>query len=115
MKKNTVGAPKEPDEQTTLFDHFMTKFKRARCEDTLDLMYEGAINTAKKETNERKRFLTSLAIERAYDRCQQDFDNTVIGMERKANYAINKSSSSNSDAYNPEDKLRELLSSLPNS
>ena len=112
MKKSTVGAPSEPDEQIALFDHFLTRFKRARCEDTLDLMYKGAITSAGKETDERKKFLTSLAIERAYDRCQQDFDNTTIGMTRKANHSINKSLSSINETYNPEDKLRELLSHL---
>lgn len=112
MKKSTVGDPSQSDEQATLLDHYLSRFKRARCEDTLDHMYKGAVNSAKNEVDERKKFLTLLAIERAYDRCQQDFDGTTLGMTRKANHAINKTLSSPTESYSPEDKLRELLSNM---
>ena len=117
MKKVVVSPPvsEQPDsiDQDVLFDYFYTKFKRARTEETLDLMYKGAVNAAKKKPEGKGRFSALLAIERALDRCQQDFDGTYIGMTRKVNHALKDAASQSSEKYDPMEQLRILLSANP--
>jgi len=93
------------------FDHYYNKFKRARTEDTLTAMYDGAIRKVKKELIGRECFLAQLAIEKALDQCQQDFDKTIHGLARKANYSI-KQSQKEDEVYDPNEALRRLLNEV---
>ncbi|WP_323906107.1 hypothetical protein [Aeromonas caviae] len=93
------------------YDSMLTRFKRAKCEATLDTMYRGAIKKANDKLQDKELFLAQIAIERALNQCQQDFDTSQHGMARKVNYAL-KQIQEPCQQYSPEDELRRLLSGL---
>ncbi|ATP11210.1 hypothetical protein CF134_17680 [Aeromonas salmonicida] len=94
------------------YESMLTRFKRAKSEDTLDTMYRGAIKKANENLQGgRELFQAQIAIERALNQCQQDFDTSLHGMTRKTNYAL-KLAQEPCKQYSPEDELRRLLSGL---
>jgi hypothetical protein len=54
--------------------------------------------------------MAHIAIERALDRCQQDFDNTYIGLSRKINHTLKKQEPAK--LFDPEEEMRRLLSDI---
>jgi hypothetical protein len=93
------------------YDNILLRFKRAKSEDTLDTMYRGAVKKAHENLQGKELYLAQIAIERALDKCQQDFDTSLLGMTRKANHALRQAQEP-SKQYSPEDELRRLLSSF---
>ncbi|MGL5523877.1 MAG: hypothetical protein ACRDCY_08565 [Aeromonas veronii] len=93
------------------YESVLTRFKRAKSEDTLDLMYRGIVNKANENLQGRELFQAHVAIERALNQCQQDFDTSLLGMTRKANHAL-KQAKELCKQYSPEDELRRMLSDL---
>lgn len=93
------------------YENMLLRFKRAKSEDTLDIMYRGAIKKANENLQGKELFQAQIAIERALDQCQQDFDTSLLGMARKANHAL-KQAQEPCKQYSPEDELRRLLSGL---
>ncbi|MFQ2377537.1 hypothetical protein ACK31I_18315 [Aeromonas caviae] len=94
------------------YDSMLTRFKRAKSEATLDTMYRGAIKKANDKLQDKELFLAQIAIERALNQCQQDFDTSQHGMTRKVNHALLKQAQEPCKQYSPEDELRRLLSGL---
>ncbi len=92
------------------YENVLTRFKRAKSEDTLDTMYLGAIRKANENLEGKDLFQAKIAIERALNQCQQDFDTSLLGMTRKANHALK--SQEPCKKYSPEDELRRLLIDL---
>jgi len=93
------------------YENMLARFKRAKSEDTLDTMYRGAVRKANDTLQDRELFQAQVAIERALNQCQQDFDTSQIGMTRKANHAL-KEAQEPCKKYSPEDELRRMLSNL---
>ncbi|CAM8032210.1 hypothetical protein EAO28_13525 [Klebsiella pneumoniae] len=93
------------------YESILSRFKRAKCEQTLDTMYLGAVRKANENLQGRKLLQAQIAIERALNQCQQDFDTSLHGMTRKTNYAL-KLAQEPCKQYSPEDELRRLLSGL---
>jgi hypothetical protein len=93
------------------YENMLTRFKRAKSEDTLDTMYRGAIYKANGNLQGNDLFQAQIAIERALNQCQQDFDTSLLGMTRKANHAL-KQTDDPYQQYNPEDEMRRLLADL---
>lgn len=93
------------------YENMLLRFKRAKSEDTLETMYRGAVKKAHENLEGRELFQAQIAIERALDKCQQDFDTSLLGMTRKANHAL-KQAQEPCKQYSPEDELRRLLSGL---
>lgn len=106
MKEKTI-------DNTLLFNYenMLLRFKRAKSEETLDTMYRGAIKKANDNLEGKELFQAHIAIERALDQCQQDFDTSRLGMARKANHTL-KQALEPSKKYNPEDEMRRLLSEM---
>ncbi len=92
------------------YESILARFKRAKSETTLDTMYAGSIRKANDTLQDGELFQAQIAIERALDKCQQDFDTSLLGITRKAKHALK--SQEPSKQYNPEDELRRLLSDL---
>ena len=92
------------------YDCMLTRFKRAKSEDTLDAMYRGAVRKANDTLHGGELFQAQIAIERALNQCQQDFDTSLLGITRKANHALK--SQEPCKKYSPEDELRRLLNGL---
>ncbi|MNE18554.1 hypothetical protein [Aeromonas veronii] len=99
------------DIQYFTYENMLTRFKRAKSEDTLDTMYKGAIKKSNNILQGNELFLAQIAIERALDRCQQDFDSLHISMTRKINHIVKKAEAP-CKQYNPEDEMRRLLSNM---
>lgn len=57
-------------------------FKQTRIEDTLAVMHKGALKTEKLLTG-KVLVMAQVGIARTLERCQQDFDNTYLGLTRK--------------------------------
>ena len=93
------------------YESILSRFKRAKSEQTLDTMYLGAARKANENLQGRELFQAQLAIERALDKCQQTFDTSLLGMTRKTEHALRQAQEP-CKQYNPEDELRRLLSSL---
>lgn len=93
------------------YESMLVRFKRAKSEDTLDTMYRGAVRKANGNLQGRELLQAQIAIERALNQCQQDFDTSPVGMTRKANHAL-KQAQEPCKHYNPEDEMRRLLSSM---
>ncbi|MGN4935352.1 hypothetical protein ACTFBW_16525 [Aeromonas rivipollensis] len=91
------------------YENILIRFKRAKSEATLDTMYRGAINKANGNLEGKELLAAHIAIERALDRCQQDFDTSLLGIARKANHTL-KQAQESCNKYNPEDEMRRLLS-----
>ena len=70
------------------YESVLARFKRAKSEDTLDTMYRGAIRKANENLQGKDLFQAQVAIERALNQCQQDFDTSLLGITRKANHAL---------------------------
>ncbi len=92
------------------YEIVLARFKRAKSEDTLDTMYRGVSRKASDTLRDKELFLAQVAIERALNQCQQDFDTSLLGMTRKANHAMKQAEPG--QQYNPEDELRRMLSDL---
>ncbi|MFQ1635601.1 hypothetical protein ACK39T_19720 [Aeromonas veronii] len=92
------------------YDDLVGRFKRAKSEDTLDVMYKGALYKAEKLLTGKALLMAHIAIERALDRCQQDFDNTHNGLSRKINHTLKNQDPAKQ--YNPEEEMRRLLSDM---
>ena len=92
------------------YDSMLARFKRAKSENTLDTMYRGALKKANENLQGKDLFQAQVAIERALNQCQQDFDTSLHGMTRKANHALK--SQEPCKKYSPEDELRRLLNGL---
>ncbi|MNJ39519.1 hypothetical protein D3C77_343940 [compost metagenome] len=93
------------------YDSLLTRFKRAKSETTLDTMYRGAIRKANDNLQDKELLLAHIAIERALNQCQQDFDTSQHGIAKKVNHAL-KQAQEPCKQYSPEDELRRLLSGL---
>lgn len=93
------------------YENILFRFKRAKSEDTLDLMYRGAVKNVHEKLQGKELYLAQIAIERALNQCQQDFDTSLLGIARKTNHAL-KQTQDPCKQYNPEDELRRLLSNL---
>ncbi|MCF5860068.1 hypothetical protein [Aeromonas veronii] len=107
---NKVAYHEAISEASFEYEHLVGKFKRARSEDTLNVMYAGALNKAGKLLTGKILVMAHIAIERALNRCQQDFDNTHLGLSRKINHTIKTQESAKS--YDPEEEMRRLLSDI---
>ncbi|WP_421293184.1 hypothetical protein [Aeromonas taiwanensis] len=92
------------------YESVLARFKRAKSEYTLGVMYTGAIRRAANNLQGKDLFLAQIAIERALDQCQQLFDTSQLGMARKIDHALKQTEASKS--YNPEAELKKLLSGL---
>ncbi|WP_309266775.1 hypothetical protein [Aeromonas salmonicida] len=92
------------------YDDLVSRFKRAKSEDTLDVMYTGALYKAGKQLAGKPLVMAHIAIERALDRCQQDFDNTHLGLSRKINHTLKNQELAKQ--YDPEEEMRRLLSNM---
>lgn len=92
------------------YDDLVIRFKRAKSEDTLELMYKGALKKAEKLLTDKALVMAQIAIERALDRCQQDFDNSHLGLTRKINHTLKTQDSANK--YDPEEEMSRLLSDI---
>ncbi|MDE8812321.1 MULTISPECIES: hypothetical protein [Aeromonas] len=92
------------------YENMLTRFKRAKSEDTLDTMYRGAVKKATDHLQGRELFHAQIAIGKALNQCQQDFDTSLHGMTRKVNHALKQAEPCKQ--YNPEDEMRRLLSDL---
>ena len=92
------------------YENVLARFKRAKSESTLDTMYAGAVRKADEILQGKDLFQAKIAIERALNQCQQDFDTSLLGITRKANHTLK--SQEPSKQYNPEDELRRMLSDL---
>ncbi|WP_421248048.1 hypothetical protein [Aeromonas jandaei] len=92
------------------YDDLVSRFKRAKSEDTLEVMYKGALYKAEKLLTGKPLVMAHIAIERALDRCQQDFDNTHNGLSRKINHTLKNQDPAKQ--YNPEEEMRRLLSDM---
>ncbi|WP_139443750.1 hypothetical protein [Aeromonas veronii] len=92
------------------YDDLVGRFQRAKSEDTLDVMYKGALYKAEKLLTGKALLMAHIAIERALDRCQQDFDNTHNGLSRKINHTLKNQDPAKQ--YNPEEEMRRLLSDM---
>lgn len=91
-------------------DEYESRFKRAKSEDTLDVMYQGACNNAKLNFSDKELTRELINIEVALDRCQQAFDTTQIGLKRKIDHQIKQKPESSQ--YNPAEEMRKMLSSM---
>lgn len=74
-------------------------------------MYKGALKTEKLLTG-KALVMAQIAIERALDRCQQDFDNTHLGLTRKIDHTLKTQNLAKK--YDPEEEIRRLLSESVN-
>ncbi len=115
VNKNTVRINKKEAAKSgeqTPFDYanLVVRFKRAKSEETLDIMYKGSLFKAEKLLTGKSLIAAYIAIERALDRCQQDFDNTHIGLTRKINHILTKQNSAKK--YDPEEEMSRLLSGI---
>lgn len=93
------------------YEDMLARFKRAKSEDTLDTMYRGAVRKANGNLQGRELLQAQIAIERALNQCQQDFDTSPLGITRKANHAL-KQAQEPCKQYSPEDEMRRLLSRM---
>ena len=108
INKKTPAAPASA--MSFEFDDLVSRFKRAKSEDTLDTMYKGALYKASKQLTGKAIVMAHIAIERALDRCQQDFDNTHLGLSRKINHTLKTQEPAKQ--YDPEEEMRRLLSDM---
>lgn len=92
------------------FDDLVIRFKRAKSEETLVLMYKGALKKVDKLLTGKALVMAQITIERALDRCQQDFDNTHLGFTRKINHTLKLQDSVKK--YDPEEEMSRLLSHI---
>lgn len=111
LKRATPPAASTNAPAPNSFDYFYYRFKRAKCEKTLDIMYEGAVEKASVLPDTATRNSALINIERALDRCQQDFDTTTHGIARKAAHAI-KESEQSSKPYDPIEEMAKMLATV---
>lgn len=90
------------------YESMLIRFKRAKSESTLNTMYQGATRKAIDNLQDKELLLAQIAIERALDRCQQDFDVSLLGMTRKTNHTL-KQAEAPCKPRNPEDEIGRLL------
>ncbi|QPR55815.1 hypothetical protein [Aeromonas allosaccharophila] len=105
-----VASLKEISIISFKYDELVTRFKRAKSEETLDVMYKGALKKVEKILTGKDLLMAQIAIERALDRCQQDFDNTHLGLTRKINHTLKTQESAKK--YDPEAEMSRLLSGI---
>lgn len=105
-----AASPEEISIISFKYDDLVIRFKRAKSEDTLDLMYKGALKKTEKLLTGKDLVMAQIAIERALDRCQQDFDNTHLGLTRKINHTLKTQESAKK--YDPEAEMSRLLSGI---
>ena len=115
VNKNTVRINKKEaaksGEQIPLdYANLVVRFKLAKSEETLDIMYKGSLFKAEKLLTGKPLIAAYIAIERALDRCQQDFDNSHFGLTRKINYTLKTQDSAKK--YDPEKEMSRLLSDI---
>lgn len=113
IPRNTNGKVASLEERSMLsfeYDDLVIRFKRAKSEETLEVMYKGALNKVEKLLTGKALVMAQIAIERALDRCQQDFDNTHLGLTRKINHTLKTQDSAKK--YNPEEEMSRLLSGI---
>ena len=74
------------------YENVLARFKRAKSESTLDTMYAGAVRKADEILQGKDLFQAKIAIERALNQCQQDFDTSLLGITRESanKYPTNK-------------------------
>ncbi|QJT36977.1 hypothetical protein E4188_22430 (plasmid) [Aeromonas media] len=110
--KRTIATPAQIHNPAQYsFDYYYYRFKRAKCEDTLDIMYKGAVEKASVLPDQATRTTALINIERALDRCQQDFDTTAQGIARKVTHSIKKSEES-LKPYDPVEEMAKMLSTV---
>ncbi|MDM5077230.1 hypothetical protein OB931_12730 [Aeromonas media] len=92
------------------YDDLVIRLKRAKSEETLDIMYKSVLRKAEKILAGKDLVMAQIAIERALDRCQQDFDNTHLGLTRKIDHTLKTKNLAKK--YDPEEEMRRLLSDI---
>ena len=113
IPRNTKGKVASLEEISVLsfeYDDLVMRFKRAKSEETLEVMYKGALNKVEKLLTGKALAMAQISIERALDRCQQDFDNTHLGLTRKINHTLKTQESTKK--YDPEAEMSRLLSGI---
>ncbi|GJA20711.1 hypothetical protein KAM353_39270 [Aeromonas caviae] len=115
VNKNTVRinkkeAAKSGEQIPFDYANLVVRFKLAKSEETLDIMYKGSLFKAEKLLTGKPLIAAYIAIERALDRCQQDFDNSHFGLTRKINYTLKTQDSAKK--YDPEKEMSRLLSDI---
>ena len=115
VNKNTVRinkkeAAKSGEQIPFDYANLVVRFKLAKSEETLDIMYKGSLFKAEKLLTGKPLIAAYIAIERALDRCQQDFDNSHFGLTRKINYTLKTQDSAKK--YGPEKEMSRLLSDI---
>lgn len=108
MKRTTTALAQANSPEQHSFDYYYYRFKRAKCEDTLDIMYKGAVEKASALPDYATRTKALINIERALDRCQQDFDSTTQGIARKVTHSI-KESEKSLKPYDPVEEMAKML------
>lgn len=73
-------------------------------------MYKGALKRTEKLLTGKALVIAQIAVERVLDRCQQDFDNTHLGLTRKINHTLKTQESAKK--YDPEAEMSRLLSGI---
>lgn len=111
MKRTTTTPAQTNSPDQYSFDYYYYRLKRAKCEDTLDIMYKGAVEKASVLPDPTTRTTALINIERALDRCQQDFDTTAQGIARKVTHAIRESEKS-SKPYDPIEEMAKMLAAF---
>ena len=71
-------------------------------------MYNGAVAKASVLPDYATRTKALINIERALDRCQQDFDTTMQGIARKVTHSI-KESEKSLQPYDPVEEMARML------
>ena len=97
-------------ERSFEYDELVIRFKRAKSEETLIIMYNGALKQVEKIRTGKALIMAQIAIERALDRCQQDFDKYHLGLTRKINHTLKTQESAKK--YDPEAEMSRLLSGI---
>ncbi|MGY1494227.1 hypothetical protein [Aeromonas dhakensis] len=105
-----AASPEEINIMSFKYDDLVIRFKRAKSEETLDIMYKGVSKKVEKILTGKDLVMAQIAIERALDRCQQDFDNTHLGLTRKINHTLKAQDSAKK--YDPEEEMSRLLSGI---
>lgn len=105
-----AASPEEISIISFEYDDLVIRFKRAKSEETLDIMYKSVLRKVEKILTGKDLLMAQIAMERALDRCQQDFDNTHLGFTRKINHTLKTKDSAKK--YDPEEEMGRLLSGI---
>ncbi len=110
IKWNNMAIRRDIPEGHHMNDYLM-KFRRAKQEDTLEKMVEGAIDAVKDHDNfdSGAKFRIELEIESAYDKRLKEM---ALGNVEHPEPSTTCASEKSQDKYDPEKMLKEQLSKL---